>query len=620
MDWMATIGGFWLSTLALLGGLAVAFGVLARLMPCNPGMYWWKNLRAVVADFVYWLVVPLFLRLCRTLLLIAGVALLFGGREPNLLPVRGLPLWQQCVAVLLIQDVMMYWIHRAFHTRPAWKFHAVHHSPTVLDWMSTVRFHPVNSVLEFTLADVAVLLLGFSPQTIVVLTPFNIVVSAMVHANLGWTFGPLRYVFASPVFHRWHHTREAEGLNKNFAPTFPFLDVLFGTFYMPARKRPEQFGNGEAEFPEGFWGQLIYPYRKRAGRQPAAVMLTGVLAVACAAGGALYYRAWLQTRDAQLAAEKERAEAAARAALAGPAPGARPAGDAGGGLAGTALAISADGERVVLGHRGGTVKVCDAATGQEVVAVAGHTGRVNAVAISADGRRVVSGGMDGAVKVWDGASGRELASLAGHKGFVLSVAVSADGGCVVSGGADGTVRVWDATAGREVVSLTGDTDAFPSVAVSADGCRVVAADMATARVWDARTGREEVALKGHTDLVFCTAISPDGLRVVSGSLDGTAKVWDARTGSERCTLTGHTGSVFCVTISPDGRRVFSGSNDGTVKVWDAQTGREELTLAGSADAVTSVAASADGRRIVSGTRDGLVRVWDSGPHEATPFR
>ena len=96
--------------------------------------------------------------------------------------------------------------------------------------------------------------------------------SAMVHANLNWTFGPLRYVFASPVFHRWHHVAEGEGINKNFASTFPILDLIFGTFYMPAGQLPANFGNGEDAFPEGFWGQLIYPFRRkpRVVEQPTA--------------------------------------------------------------------------------------------------------------------------------------------------------------------------------------------------------------------------------------------------------------------------------------------------------------------------------------------------------------
>jgi len=154
----------------------------------------------------------------------------------------------------------MYWIHRGFHGRLAWKIHAVHHSPKMLDWLATTRFHPINSLLEFALVDVAVVLMGFSPRTVIALSPFNLIYSAMVHANLNWTFGPLRYVFASPVFHRWHHTRQAEARDKNFAPTFPFLDVIFGTFYMPTGRLPGQFGVDDAEFPQGFWGQMVYPW------------------------------------------------------------------------------------------------------------------------------------------------------------------------------------------------------------------------------------------------------------------------------------------------------------------------------------------------------------------------
>jgi sterol desaturase/sphingolipid hydroxylase (fatty acid hydroxylase superfamily) len=173
---------------------------------------------------------------------------------------------------LAIQDVLLYWIHRGFHTRLAWRFHAVHHSSTVVDWISAARFHLVNYLLSFVVADVVVLLMGFSPEALLFLTPFNLIYSSMVHANLNWTFGPLRYAFASPVFHRWHHAADGEGASANFAPTFPILDLVFGTFYMPVGQVPEHFGNGEAEYPEDFWGQLLEPFARRdaAGNVPCA--------------------------------------------------------------------------------------------------------------------------------------------------------------------------------------------------------------------------------------------------------------------------------------------------------------------------------------------------------------
>lgn len=305
MDWLLLIGGSWLYTLAWVVGLAAAFGVLARCTPCNPGMYWWRDRRAAATDLVYWFIVPLFLRVGRTVMLAAGLVFLLGGREPDLLPVKHWPLGLQCVVIQLLQDFLLYALHRAFHTRPAWRFHAVHHSPEILDWTATGRFHPVNNLLTFGLADVLVLLLGFAPAAVIALAPFNIVYSALVHANLNWTFGPLRYVLASPVFHRWHHTTQEEGLDKNFAATFSFLDVIFGTFYMPAARRPVAFGTGDEAFPRSFWGQFIYPFVRP--RQVASASsrkatrlraVAGALATAASLAGLIW--AGVESRNRRL--------------------------------------------------------------------------------------------------------------------------------------------------------------------------------------------------------------------------------------------------------------------------------------------------------------------------------
>jgi sterol desaturase/sphingolipid hydroxylase (fatty acid hydroxylase superfamily) len=606
MDWHG-IGSFWLTTLAWVVGLAAAFGLLARLTPCNPGMYWWKDLRAALTDSFYWFVVPLFLRFGRTAMLIAGIVLVFGGKQPECLPVKEVPLWQQCLAVLLIQDVILYWVHRIFHTRLAWDFHAVHHSPRVLDWMSFQRFHPVNSLLEFALADVTVLLLGFSSETLLVLAPLNTVYSAMVHANLNWTFGPLRHLFASPVFHRWHHTSQEAGLNKNFASTFPFLDLLFGTFHMPPGELPEHFGNGEADFPRHFWGQFLHPFlRMRAAqwarRRPIVASLTAacLLAVVAGLGAWGYFTLRLLERNDQLAKEAALAKFGSAEASE---PGAARA------PAVTAVALSADGV-LVWGSEDGTVHTRGAAGAEERV-LRGHERRVSGVAVSGDGRLLVSGSYDGTVRLWAAGAGREQAVLRGHTGAVLSVALSADGRQAVSGGADGMARVWDVASCREAFSLAGHAGAVPSVAVSADGHRVVTANQHAAKLWDTAAGRQRT-LTGHTDLVYAVAISPDGARVVTGSYDQTVKVWDAETGREVVTLRGHAGPVYAVAASPGGRQVVSGSADGTVRVWDTATSREALTLSGHTGAVTAVAISADGEHIVSGGRDGSVRAWSAG--------
>ena len=214
--------------------LALVFSVLAQFWACNPGKPWWRK-RELVTDLCYWFLVPLFARVFRIGLLVLCAALVF----------------------------MMYWLHRMFHGGGFWKYHAIHHSSEDVDWISAARFHPVNLLLGTIGVDVALLMAGISPGVMLWLGPFNIFHSAFVHANLNWTLGPFKYVVATPVFHRWHHTSREEGGDTNFAGTFPLWDILFGTFRMPKGALPDQYGlDDPSSFPREIIGQLAYPFRK----------------------------------------------------------------------------------------------------------------------------------------------------------------------------------------------------------------------------------------------------------------------------------------------------------------------------------------------------------------------
>ena len=49
-------------------------------------------------------------------------------------------------------------------------------------------------------------------------------------------------------------------MGKNFAGLLPVWDLLFGTFYLPQQVRPTAFGITGDPVPEGFVGQLAYPF------------------------------------------------------------------------------------------------------------------------------------------------------------------------------------------------------------------------------------------------------------------------------------------------------------------------------------------------------------------------
>jgi sterol desaturase/sphingolipid hydroxylase (fatty acid hydroxylase superfamily) len=252
--------------------LGAVFALLSFFWACNPGRPWWRK-RELVTDLCYWFLIPLVARYLRIGLLVLGAAVFFGITTAEGLvefydnghgPLAQLPLWLQAGIFLVGTDVMMYWIHRAFHRPALWKYHAVHHSSTELDWISAARFHPINIFLGSVMADVVLLLAGISPNVFVILGLFTIGHSAFVHANLNWTLGPFRYVIAGPVFHRWHHTAAERGGSKNFAATFPVLDLLFGTYYMPKDALPDVYGVAEADFPAGFGAQMLYPFKAEA--------------------------------------------------------------------------------------------------------------------------------------------------------------------------------------------------------------------------------------------------------------------------------------------------------------------------------------------------------------------
>ena len=144
---------------------------------------------------------------------------------------------------------MLYWLHRMFHRGGFWKYHAIHHSSEHLEWISAARFHPVNLFIGTIMVDVILLMAGISPNVMLWVGPFTTFHSAFVHANLNWTLGPFKYVLATPVFHRWHHTSLEEGGNTNFAGTFPIWDILFGTFRMPENELPAGYGVDDQEVP-----------------------------------------------------------------------------------------------------------------------------------------------------------------------------------------------------------------------------------------------------------------------------------------------------------------------------------------------------------------------------------
>ncbi|MFF2193085.1 WD40 repeat domain-containing protein [Streptomyces sp. NPDC058157] len=194
------------------------------------------------------------------------------------------------------------------------------------------------------------------------------------------------------------------------------------------------------------------------------------------------------------------------------------------------FAFSADGRRVAVISRAGTIGFWDVFAGMEIIDPApSGLADVGGLAASPDGRALAAAAGD-TVVVFDAVAPDSSGRAFGTDGSVISgMAFSPDGLVLATGTADGTVR------------LHGQAE--PRVATP--------------------------TVTGHTGPVLDVAFSPDGRLLASAGWDGTVGLWSRATGepATRLPLTGHEGPVRGVAFSPDGSLLAAAGSDGTLRLW-----------------------------------------------------
>jgi sterol desaturase/sphingolipid hydroxylase (fatty acid hydroxylase superfamily) len=139
-------------------------------------------------------------------------------------------------AAIFFVDCLYYWFHRAQHRYAwLWRLHSVHHAIRDLNALNIYHhwterllwvpllFTPMSYFIEVTAPHV----LG--------VTLFVHFYSFSIHSNARLRYGPFKYFLTEPRFHRIHHSLEDRHQNHNFCAFFPFLDMIFGTAYFPAK-------------------------------------------------------------------------------------------------------------------------------------------------------------------------------------------------------------------------------------------------------------------------------------------------------------------------------------------------------------------------------------------------
>ncbi len=171
------------------------------------------------------------------------------------------PIFYQILFFLITHDLYIYWFHKLQHkNKYLWRLHEAHHSPKEVDWLSGIRSHGFEILINQTIEFLPIVLLGASPQVAVIKGLISGAWGMYIHSNIDIKSGILQYIINGPEMHRLHHAI-GKGRNKNFSTKFAIWDWIFGTSYFPKDEKASEYGL-KTFFPENYFEQFIFAFRK----------------------------------------------------------------------------------------------------------------------------------------------------------------------------------------------------------------------------------------------------------------------------------------------------------------------------------------------------------------------
>lgn len=267
-----------MTTLVAVAGLSLAlyaamFVPLERAFPARPGQRAWRRDSAVdlaffAGQYLAWGALAL--------AVLAALRRPLDGAVPVAWrhAVAAWPAAAQIAAAVIAGDLLVYAWHRACHAVPLlWRFHAVHHTATELDWLAAHREHPLDGLTTQLAQNLPAMVLGLSLRDAGALIVIRGAWGLFIHSNAALDPGWLRFVLGAPALHHHHHARDAAPAN--FANLAPWIDVLFGTYHRPTG--PETYALGVREpAPRGYLALLAWPLATAVGRRHVSDMPTYV--------------------------------------------------------------------------------------------------------------------------------------------------------------------------------------------------------------------------------------------------------------------------------------------------------------------------------------------------------
>lgn len=174
----------------------------------------------------------------------------------------------QLFIFFIISDFVQWNVHVLLHRVPfLWNIHKVHHSVKEMGFAAHLRYHfgetfVYNSFKYIVLA----MIFGFELKSAFIVHGIAITIGHLNHANVGWDYGPLKYIFNNPKMHIWHHAKKLPSTHPygvNFGISLSLWDYLFKTNHIPHSGRDIELGfDHDEKYARTFLAQMIAPFKK----------------------------------------------------------------------------------------------------------------------------------------------------------------------------------------------------------------------------------------------------------------------------------------------------------------------------------------------------------------------
>ena len=174
------------------------------------------------------------------------------------------------VLLFIADDFSRFFVHMLYHKVPwLWRFHAVHHSATLLTPFTLYRVHIVEMLINTCRSILVYAGLGaifiylskgkFSGLELfgasVFSIAFNLAGANLRHSHIWLSWGKFEKWIMSPAQHQIHHSAKPEHFDKNYGVMIGLWDYWLGSWLGSSNQTVEKVGLGKS-VKQSYWASL----------------------------------------------------------------------------------------------------------------------------------------------------------------------------------------------------------------------------------------------------------------------------------------------------------------------------------------------------------------------------